>query len=110
MNTTIRLTQNGFVTYAYDGITAYISGKPLCRSLNQLPKSLGGGKYVKVYRGNCAGAYPTSFATLEEAVDAAEKISTPKDVVKFFKDGNYWFATLKGGKLELLEKPIGQLL
>lgn len=108
--TTLRLTSKGLQEVPTTGIMVFLTaGKPLSGSLNELPKSEGGGKKMFFYRGNAAGAKPFIFADLEKAIEAINQIPNAKNNAKFFT-GNNWFGEMKNGEVTIFEKPIKQLL
>lgn len=108
----ISLTQSGFNRFnVSEGmITVYLSGKPLSGSLNTWPKNMGGGQYQNWFRGNCAGARPYQFKTIEHSLEIAAKVGNVGNSLKLFINGNKWFAKgVLGSELEYF-KPIGQLM
>jgi hypothetical protein len=112
---TLRLTKAGLqeVNYSEKEVMVFLSGKPLSGSLNQLPSSMGGGKVMNFYRGNCAGAKPFQFKGIEFAVDTFKKVRWEKEGrkenAKVFT-GNLWIGNIVNDEFEPLEKPIIQLI
>jgi hypothetical protein len=112
---TLRLTNAGLqeVNYSENEVMVFLSGKPLSGALNQLPLSMGGGKVMNFYRGNCAGAKPFQFKGIELAVDAFKKVRWEKEGrkenAKVFS-GNLWIGNIVNDEFEPLEKPMMQLL
>lgn len=113
MNSTIRLTQTGFQSFNYnDGdVMILLSGKPLSGALNQLPGGIE--KRMNFYRGNCAGAVPFQFSSIELALDAFKQVrwerNGRKEFAKVFS-GNRWIGNIVNDEFEPFEKPILQLL
>jgi hypothetical protein len=112
---TLRLTKVGLqeVNYSKNEVMVFLSGKPLSGSLNQLPSSMGGGRAMNFYRGNCTGAKPFQFKGIELAVEAFKKVRREKEGrkenAKIFS-GNLWIGNIVSDEFEPLEKPIMQLL
>lgn len=109
MKTIISLTHAPFAV-GENMITVYLSGKPLSGSLNTWPKSMGGGRYQNWFCGNCAGARPYQFKTVEQALEIAGKVGNPGNSLKLFINGNMMFAKgVLGTELDYF-KPVGQLM
>lgn len=110
---TLRLTFNGLqqVTFQESEVMIFLSGKPLSGALNLLPGGVE--KIMKFYRGNCAGAHPFQFKSIELAIDAFKKIrwekEGKKENAKVFS-GNMWLGNIVNDEFQPLEKPIMQLL
>jgi hypothetical protein len=133
MKNLIRLTQAGLQTfYVYeDRFMVFLSGKPLCAAINELPKNvkkeigdsmpekvfghkyLGNGKILKVFRGNCSGSVPYQFENIQEAIECFKKVrwekQGKKEKAKVFC-GNMWVGNIINDEYKPLERPIMQLL
>ena len=112
---TLRLTPKGLqeIDYTKNDIMVFFSGKPLSGALNDVPADLGGGKAMNFYRGNCAGAKPFQFKSIDLAVEAFKKVRWERDGrkenAKVFS-ANLWIGNIENDEFIPLEKPVKQLL